>query len=53
MAAPGWLAGHLDESWGKRYAARLDTWRMPASATKKKELALAYGRDGCTLLKAV
>ena len=53
VAAPGWLAGHLDESWGKRYAARIDTWRMPASATKKKELALAYGRDGCTLLKAV
>ena len=53
VAAPGWLASHLDESWGKRYAARIDTWRMPASATKKKELALAYGRDGCTLLKAV
>src|SRR5258708_32045570 len=26
---------------------------MPASATKKDELALAYGRDGHTLLKAV
>ena len=26
---------------------------MPASATKKEELALAYGRDGRTLLKAV
>src|SRR5450755_2590652 len=53
VAAPGWLAGHLDDSWGKRYAARTGTWRMPASATKKKELALAYGRDGRTLLKAV
>ena len=53
VAAPHWLARHLDDSWGKRYAARVDTWRMPASATKKEELALAYGRDGHTLLKAV
>jgi hypothetical protein len=35
VAAPHWLAAHLDDSWGKRYAARIDTWRMPASATKK------------------
>ena len=53
VAAPGWLAGHPGDSRGKRYAARIGTWRMPASATKKKELALAYGRDGRTLLKAV
>jgi hypothetical protein len=26
---------------------------MPASETKKAQLALAYGRDGHTLLKAV
>ena len=53
VAAPQVVAQLLDESWGKRYAARIDTWRMPASATKKEELALAYGRDGRTLLKAV
>jgi hypothetical protein len=53
VAAPGWLADHLDGSWGERYAARIDTWRMPASATRKDGLALAYGRDGHTLLKAV
>jgi hypothetical protein len=53
VAAPHWLAGHLDDSWGQRYAARTGTWRMPASTTKKDELALAYGRDGHTLLKAV
>src|SRR5216684_2529507 len=53
VAAPQVVAQLLDESWGKRYAARIDTWRMPASATKKDELALAYGRDGRTLLKAV
>jgi hypothetical protein len=54
VAAPQVVAQLLDESWGKRYAARIDTWRMPASAAKKKEeLALAYRRDGRTLLKAV
>ncbi len=53
VAAPRWLADHLDDSWGKRYAARAGTWRMPASTTKKDALALVYGRDGHTLLKAV
>jgi Transposase DDE domain/Transposase domain (DUF772) len=53
VAAPQVVVHLLDESWGKRYAARIDTWRMPASAAKKDELALAYGRDGRTLLKAV
>src|SRR5258706_14971199 len=49
VAAPQVVAQLLDDSWGKRYAARIDTWRMPASETKKAELALAYGRDGHTL----
>jgi transposase len=53
VAAPQVVAQLLDDSWGKRYAARIDTWRMPASTTKKDQLALAYGRDGRTLLKAV
>ena len=53
VAAPQVVAQLLDESWGKRYAARTGTWRMPASAARKDELALAYGRDGRTLLKAV
>src|SRR5260370_18216647 len=53
VAAPHWLAAPLCDSWGERYAARVDTWRMPVSAAKKDELALAYGRDGHTLLTAV
>jgi len=53
IAAPQVVAQILDDSWGKRYAARIDTWRMPASAAKKDEFALAYGRDGRALLKAV
>ena len=31
VAAPQVVAQFLDDSWGKRYAARIDTWRMPAS----------------------
>jgi IS5 family transposase len=53
VAAPQLAAQLRDDSWGTRYAARVDTWRMPASETKKAQLALAYGRDGHTLLTAV
>jgi IS5 family transposase len=53
VAAPQVVAQLLDDSWGRRYTARIDTWRMPAATTRKEELALAYGRDGRTLLKAV
>ena len=53
VAAPELVAQLLDDSWAKRYAARVDTWRMPAATTRKGELALAYGRDGHALLKAV
>ena len=53
VAAPQLVAQLLDDSWGERYAARIDTWRMPASTARKEELALAYGRDGHTVLKAV
>src|SRR6266516_3916563 len=53
VAAPQLVAQLLDDSWSTRYAARIDTWRMPASTARKEELALAYGRDGHALLKAV
>lgn len=53
VAAPQLAAQLLDDSWGTRYAARVDTWRMPAATARQHELALAYGRDGHTLLTAV
>ena len=52
-AAPGWLAGVIDPSWTQRYAARVDSWRLPASETKRAALADRYGRDGYRLLDAV
>jgi transposase len=54
VAAPHWVAGVLDvPGWSRRYDTRIDTWRMPACATKRDQLALAYARDGFALLSAV
>ena len=53
VAAPQVVAQVLDDSRARRYAARVDTWRMPAAAARQDELALAYGRDGRALLTAV
>jgi transposase len=54
VAAPGWLAEAITvPGWSKRYAARVDSWRLPTSESKRVELALAYGTDGYALLRAV
>jgi transposase len=53
-AAPDWLPTVIDiADWGRRYGARVDTWRLPTSKTKRAELATAYGTDAVTLLRAV
>jgi transposase len=52
-AAPDWLTAGIDPSWAERYGARLDSWRLPASETKRAALAVQYGRDGYRLLDAV
>jgi hypothetical protein len=47
VAAPDWLAEAIDvTTWGKRYAARVDSWRLPTSETQRHDLVLAYGTDG-------
>jgi transposase len=54
VAAPGWLAQTIEvASWGKRYTARVDSWRLPTAQAKRAELAVAYGRDAFALLAAV
>lgn len=54
VAAPDWLAASIDVAdWSARYTARVDSWRLPTSQTKRTELALAYARDGYTLIEAV
>jgi Transposase DDE domain/Transposase domain (DUF772) len=53
-AAPEWLADAIDvPDWAGRYGARIDSWRLPSSKTKRAELATGYGRDALALLHAV
>jgi transposase len=53
VAAPDWLGVTFElGEWGGRYRARVDSWRLPTSQTKRKDLALAYARDGYALLVA-
>jgi transposase len=53
-AAPDWLAQVIDVSeWTTRYGARVDSWRLPTSKTKRERLATVYGSDAVALLRAV
>ncbi len=53
-AAPDWLAAVIDVAdWTRRYGARVDSWRLPSSATKRAELMAAFGSDAMMLLRAV
>ncbi|MFE5581255.1 IS1182 family transposase [Kitasatospora sp. NPDC056531] len=53
-ACPGWVDQVLVvEDWSRRYADRIDTWRLPTSKAKQDALALDYAKDGYTLLQAV
>src|SRR5215471_7886588 len=51
-AAPGWLGAVIDACWQEVYGQRIDNWRLPASAARRRELAVRYGRDGYRLLDA-
>jgi hypothetical protein len=53
VADPDWVTACLDASWQRRYGARVDSWRMPASKTKRAALGADYARDGVALLRAV
>ncbi|MFF3672070.1 transposase [Microtetraspora malaysiensis] len=53
-ADPGWTSRVLElPGWAQRYRARVDSWRLPTSESKREELAAAYGTDGYALLEAV
>ncbi|MFC9768748.1 IS1182 family transposase [Rhodococcus jostii] len=54
VAAPDWLAGAIDVGeFAHRYGPRVDSWRLPESKTKRDRLAVVYGQDAVTLLRAV
>ncbi|MDH6130598.1 IS1182 family transposase [Kitasatospora sp. GP82] len=53
-ACPDWVEQVLVvEDWSRRYADRIDTWRLPTSKAKQDALALDYAKDGYTLLHAM
>ncbi len=50
-AAPGWLAGVIDESWQQVYGARIDDLHLPEGQARRRELMVRYGTDGYYLLE--
>src|SRR6266542_4291871 len=50
-AAPGWLAGVIDESWQQVYGARIDDLHLPESQARREQLMVRYGADGYYLLE--
>jgi transposase len=52
-ADPDWIELVLDTGWQHRYGARVDTWRMPSSKTRRVALGNDFARDGHALLHAV
>jgi len=53
-AHPDWLAQRICvPDFARRYGTPMTSWRPPASQARRDELAIAYARDGYTLLEAV
>jgi Transposase DDE domain/Transposase domain (DUF772) len=53
-AHPDWLAQRICvPGFARRYGTPMTSWRPPASEVRRDELAIAYARDGYTLLEAV
>jgi len=53
VAAPGWLAAHVEPEWLQRYGARVEGYRLPKSDDKRGGLRLQTGHDGYRLLAVV
>jgi len=50
---PQWLAQRVCvPDFTRRYGAPMTSWRPPASAARRGELAIAYARDGYALVEA-
>ena len=53
-AAPDWLTDVIDlPGWQQRYGQRIDSWRLPASKTRRDQIGAEYGRDARGLLETV
>jgi transposase len=52
-AAPDWLRTVVPPEWYERYGQRIDSWRLPRSATAREALGLQIAADGSALLTAL
>lgn len=53
VAHPQWLSQRVCvPDFTRRYGMPMTSWRPPASASRRDELAIAYARDGYALLQA-
>jgi len=53
VAHPAWLAQRVCvPDLTRRYGTPMTSWRPPASAARRAELAIAYARDGYALVQA-
>jgi transposase len=53
VAAPTWLQAHAPAEWVDRYAARMESYRLPSSQAERQALACIIGTDGYGLLEVV
>jgi transposase len=53
VAAPDWLRHHADPAWGKRYAARIEQYRLPKDEPARQAFSETIGRDGYQLLELI
>ena len=53
-AHPDWVAQRICvPDFARRYGTPMTSWRPPQSEARRRELAIAYARDGYALLEAV
>jgi transposase len=50
--APQWLLAQVSPDWAERYVRRVENYRLPKDATKRRALAEQIGADGQLLLQA-
>jgi transposase len=53
VVAPSWLRAQVAPEWVDRYAARLESARLPSGAADRQALARTIGADGYALLAAL
>jgi Transposase domain (DUF772) len=52
-AHPDWVAQRICvPDFARRYGTPMTSWRPPQSEARRRELAIAYARDGCALPEA-